>query len=58
MSTIAATFRESFLERRFQFAAHGTTLDGSEQSVVALSTTCLVLVQKCDRGAANVRIYL
>ena len=26
MSTMAATFRESFLERRFQFAAHGTTL--------------------------------
>jgi AGZA family xanthine/uracil permease-like MFS transporter len=26
MSTIAAAFQESFLERRFRFAAHGTTL--------------------------------
>jgi adenine/guanine/hypoxanthine permease len=40
MSTIAATFRESFLERRFQFAAHGTTL---ARDTMAGATTFIVM---------------
>src|SRR3954471_10635265 len=40
MSTMAATFRESFLERRFQFAAHGTTL---ARDTMAGLTTFIVM---------------
>src|SRR5689334_2091327 len=40
MSTMAATFRESFLERRFQFAAHGTTL---VRDTMAGATTVIVM---------------
>ena len=40
MSTMAATFRESFLERRFQFAAHGTTL---VRDTMAGATTFIVM---------------
>jgi AGZA family xanthine/uracil permease-like MFS transporter len=37
---MAATFRESFLERRFQFAAHGTTL---VRDTMAGATTFIVM---------------
>ncbi|HET8527771.1 MAG TPA: NCS2 family permease [Gaiellaceae bacterium] len=40
MSTIAATFRESYLERRFRFAAHGTTL---ARDTMAGATTFVVM---------------
>jgi AGZA family xanthine/uracil permease-like MFS transporter len=40
MSTIAATFQESFLERRFRFAAHGTTL---ARDTMAGLTTFIVM---------------
>src|SRR5207237_6865985 len=40
MSTMAATFRESILERRFQFAAHGTTL---ARDTMAGMTTFIVM---------------
>ena len=40
MSTMAATFRESFLERRFRFAEHGTTL---ARDTVAGMTTFIVM---------------
>lgn len=40
MSTMAATFRDSFLERRFQFAAHGTTL---VRDTMAGATTFIVM---------------
>jgi adenine/guanine/hypoxanthine permease len=40
MSTTAATFRESVLERRFQFAAHGTTL---ARDTIAGMTTFIVM---------------
>jgi adenine/guanine/hypoxanthine permease len=40
MSTMAATFRESVLERRFQFAAHGTTL---ARDTIAGMTTFIVM---------------
>src|SRR5436305_13463461 len=39
MSTMAAAFQESFLERRFQFAAHGTTL---ARDTMAGATTFIV----------------
>jgi AGZA family xanthine/uracil permease-like MFS transporter len=40
MSTIAASFRESFLERRFRFAEHGTTLG---RDTMAGATTFVVM---------------
>jgi AGZA family xanthine/uracil permease-like MFS transporter len=40
MGTIAATFQESFLERRFRFAAHGTTL---ARDTMAGLTTFIVM---------------
>src|SRR3954470_4964372 len=40
MSTMAATFRESILERRFRFAAHGTTL---ARDTMAGATTFVVM---------------
>ena len=40
MSTMAATFRESFLERRFRFAEHGTTL---ARDTMAGMTTFIVM---------------
>jgi AGZA family xanthine/uracil permease-like MFS transporter len=40
MSTMAATFRESLLERRFRFAAHGTTL---ARDTMAGMTTFIVM---------------
>ena len=40
MSTMAASFRESVLERRFQFAAHGTTL---ARDTMAGMTTFIVM---------------
>lgn len=40
MSTIAATFRESILERRFRFAEHGTTLG---RDTMAGATTFVVM---------------
>jgi adenine/guanine/hypoxanthine permease len=40
MSTTAETFRESVLERRFQFAAHGTTL---ARDTIAGMTTFIVM---------------
>src|SRR3954468_2194318 len=40
MSTMAATFRESFLERRFRFAEHGTTL---ARDTMAGATTFVVM---------------
>ena len=40
MSTMAATFRESFLERRFRFAEHGTTL---ARDTMAGVTTFIVM---------------
>ena len=40
MSTMAATFRESLLERRFHFAAHGTTL---ARDTMAGVTTFIVM---------------
>ena len=40
MSTMAATLREGFLERRFQFAAHGTTL---VRDTMAGATTFIVM---------------
>jgi AGZA family xanthine/uracil permease-like MFS transporter len=40
MSTLAATFQESFLERRFRFAAHGTTL---ARDTMAGMTTFIVM---------------
>jgi len=40
MSSLAATFHESFLERRFRFAAHGTTL---ARDTMAGMTTFIVM---------------
>jgi len=40
MSSLAATFQESFLERRFRFAAHGTTL---ARDTMAGMTTFIVM---------------
>ncbi|HET7567335.1 MAG TPA: NCS2 family permease [Gaiellaceae bacterium] len=40
MSTMAASFRESFLERRFRFAEHGTTLG---RDTMAGATTFIVM---------------
>jgi AGZA family xanthine/uracil permease-like MFS transporter len=40
MSSLAATFQESFLERRFRFAAHGTTF---ARDTVAGMTTFIVM---------------
>jgi AGZA family xanthine/uracil permease-like MFS transporter len=40
MSTMAATFRESFLERQFRFAEHGTTLS---RDTMAGATTFIVM---------------
>src|SRR6478609_5655062 len=40
MSTMAATFRESLLERRFRFAEHGTTL---ARDTMAGATTFIVM---------------
>ena len=40
MSTMAATFREGFLERRFRFAEHGTTL---ARDTMAGMTTFIVM---------------
>jgi adenine/guanine/hypoxanthine permease len=40
MSTMAATFRDSILERRFQFAAHGTTF---ARDTMAGMTTFIVM---------------
>src|SRR6476469_8087967 len=40
MSTMAATFRESILERRFRFAEHGTTL---ARDTMAGITTFIVM---------------
>ncbi len=40
MSTMAATFRESILERRFRFAEHGTTL---ARDTMAGATTFIVM---------------
>ena len=40
MSSLAATFQEGFLERRFRFAAHGTTL---ARDTMAGVTTFIVM---------------
>src|SRR3954468_24669907 len=40
MSSLAATFQEGFLERRFRFAAHGTTL---ARDTMAGLTTFIVM---------------